>query len=207
MIKAYFLDYLRLQGNLSISLASGAVSNHGRRPDDWTVHLIDTGLQSMTGGRIKRLEPWLGGSTFMLTYGDGVSDVDLRALSAFHRAHGRLATVTAVRPPARFGGLVSDASGRVTQFIEKPQIGEGWINGGYMVLEPGVLDRLREGRARATRGRGGARRLPARPLLAVHGHAPGQAAARGPLGERPGALEGMDGLNGAQRPGTAADHS
>jgi glucose-1-phosphate cytidylyltransferase len=78
----------------------------------------------------------------MLTYGDGVSDVDLRALSAFHRAHGRLATVTAVRPPARFGGLVSDASGRVTQFIEKPQIGEGWINGGYMVLEPGVLDRI-----------------------------------------------------------------
>jgi glucose-1-phosphate cytidylyltransferase len=142
MIKAYFLDYTRLQGNLSISLADGAVSTHGPHVDDWTVHLIDTGLQSMTGGRLKRLEPWLAGSAFMLTYGDGVCNVDLRALYAFHRAHGKLATITAVRPPARFGGLESDASGRVTQFIEKPQIGEGWINGGYMVIEPEVLARI-----------------------------------------------------------------
>ena len=142
MIKGYFLDYIRLQGDMTISLASGDVSAHGRRMEDWKIHLIDTGLQSMTGGRLKRLEPWLGGSPFMLTYGDGVCDVDLRALQAFHRSHGKLATITAVRHPARFGGLVSNESGLVTQFIEKPKIGEGWINGGFMVLEPEVLARI-----------------------------------------------------------------
>jgi glucose-1-phosphate cytidylyltransferase len=106
---------------------------------DWRVELVDTGVETMTGGRLRRLRRWIGGETFMATYGDGLSDVDLRALVAFHRAHGKLATVTAVRPPSRFGGLAFDGD-QVTEFIEKPQVGEGWINGGFFVLEPGVLD-------------------------------------------------------------------
>jgi len=108
------------------------------------VHLHDTGLNAMTGGRLKRLEPYLKDDTFMLTYGDGVSDVDLRALLRFHKSHGRIGTVTAVRPPARFGGLVFDGD-LVKEFTEKPQIGEGWINGGFMVFEPAIFGYLTSG--------------------------------------------------------------
>jgi glucose-1-phosphate cytidylyltransferase len=138
LIKRFFLDYHTLSGSLAVHLASGRVDAHDRACEDWLVHLMDTGLPTNSGGRVKRLEPWLKGGTFMLTYGDGVSDVDLKALLKFHRGHGRLATVTAVRPPARFGGLVFDGD-LVVQFTEKPQIGEGWINGGFLVLEPGVF--------------------------------------------------------------------
>jgi glucose-1-phosphate cytidylyltransferase len=100
---------------------------------------VDTGLATQTGGRLKRLEKWLGDDkTFMMTYGDGVADVDLRALLRFHESHGKLATVTTVRPPARFGGIVFDGQ-RVSEFTEKPQAGEGWINGGFFVLDRGVL--------------------------------------------------------------------
>ncbi|CAG0945963.1 partial Glucose-1-phosphate cytidylyltransferase, partial [Anaerolineae bacterium] len=106
---------------------------------EWTVDLIDTGPTTMTGGRIKRLKPWLGDSTFMLTWGDGVSDVDLGDLLTFHRSHGKLATLTAVRPPARFGHLEMSGN-NVTEFSEKPQTAEGWINGAFFVLEPGVFD-------------------------------------------------------------------
>jgi glucose-1-phosphate cytidylyltransferase len=109
--------------------------------EDWTVHLIDTGLTTNTGGRVKRLEPWLRGGTFMMTYGDGVCNVNLHDVLRFHRAQGRIATVTAVRPASRFGGLIFDGD-RVTEFTEKPQIGEGWINGGFLVLEPEVFDYL-----------------------------------------------------------------
>jgi glucose-1-phosphate cytidylyltransferase len=138
-IKRYFVDYPRLSSSLTVHLASGDVLRHSTCQDDWTVHLMDTGLHTITGGRMKRLAPLIGGDTFMMTYGDGVSNVDIVKLLAFHREHKRLATVTAVRPPARFGGLVfsGDAVGK---FTEKPQVGEGWINGGYFVLEPGVLD-------------------------------------------------------------------
>ncbi len=139
LIKKYFLDYARLQGNISVSLATGHAQVHDGDRDDWVVHLIDTGKTTMTGGRIKRLEGWLNGQTFMLTYGDAVCDLDLQKLLNFHRLHGKLATVTAVRPPARFGGLVFDADAVVTEFNEKPQIGEGWINGGFMVFEPGLF--------------------------------------------------------------------
>jgi glucose-1-phosphate cytidylyltransferase len=142
MIKRYFLDYYRLSGSMTINLASGEVSASNEVGEDWLVRLIDTGLQTLTGGRVWRLAPWLRDDTFMVTYGDGVSDVDLGRLLAFHRAHGRLATVTAVRPPARFGGLVFDGD-LVVEFTEKPQIGEGWINGGYMVFEPAVFDYIR----------------------------------------------------------------
>src|SRR5262249_27526843 len=107
--------------------------------DDWLVHLIDTGSDTQTGGRLKRLASRLEEGTFMATYGDGVADVDLRRLVDFHRSHGKLATVTAVRPPARFGGLSFNGD-YVADFVEKPQIGEGWINGGFSVREPEVLD-------------------------------------------------------------------
>ena len=138
VIKRYFLDYHMLSGDMTLCLSTGKLERPAADIENWTVHLADTGMSSMTGGRLKRLEPSLRDETFMLTYGDGVSDIDLSALLAFHRAQGCLATVTAVRPPARFGGVVLDGD-RVAEFTEKPQIGEGWINGGFMVLEPEVF--------------------------------------------------------------------
>jgi len=141
VVKRYFLDYHNLDGSLTINLSSGKVDVHNRGCEDWNVHLIDTGLHTLTGGRVKRLEPWLKNETFMVTYGDGLSDVDFHDLLRFHRSHGKLATVTAVRPPARFGGLIFDGD-LVSQFTEKPQIGEGWINGGFLVFEPKVFDYL-----------------------------------------------------------------
>jgi glucose-1-phosphate cytidylyltransferase len=138
-IKRYMIDYCSLHANLTVHLGNGHVTMHDGERDDWEVELVETGQATMTGGRIKRLQPHVGNQTFMLTWGDGVSDVDLYKLLDFHRAHGRLATVTAVRPPARFGKLdmVGDA---VVRFSEKPQLEEGWINGAFFVLEPGVFD-------------------------------------------------------------------
>lgn len=137
-IKQYFLDYYNLNGNVTIDFSKGEIVTRDKECEDWIVHLIDTGLATNTGGRVKRLENWLGDSTFMTTYGDGVCDVDLQDLLRFHRSRGRIATVTAVRPPSRFGGLVFDGD-LVTEFTEKPQIGEGWINGGFMVVEPAIF--------------------------------------------------------------------
>jgi glucose-1-phosphate cytidylyltransferase len=139
VVKHYFLDYYNLQSHLTVSLKTGAIAVHDSEREDWAVHLVDTGLQTQTGGRLKRLARWLADGTFMLTYGDGVADVNAADVLAFHRRHGRLATVTAVRPPARFGGLLFDGD-LVREFTEKPQVGEGWINGGFFVMEPGVLD-------------------------------------------------------------------
>ena len=139
VIKDYFLNYYYLRNSFSIHLSDGQVDVHDVGREDWLVHLIDTGLHTQTGGRIKRLAEWIGGETFMMTYGDGVANIDINELVAFHRRHGKLATVTAVRPPARFGGLLFDGD-LVAKFTEKPQIGEGWINGGFFVLEPEVLD-------------------------------------------------------------------
>ena len=138
MIKRYFLDYFSVSSNLTVALRHGAVQVIDGRYEDWTVHLIDTGLATNTGGRVKRLLPWLGDEPFMVTYGDGVCNADLGALVSFHRNHGRTATVTAVRPPARYGGLIFDDD-MVSSFTEKPQSGEGWINGGFLVFEPGVF--------------------------------------------------------------------
>ncbi len=140
-IKKYFSDYSSLQGNLTIHIGNGSgnVTQHGQEHPNWQIDLIETGQSTLTGGRIKRLTPFVGNSTFMLTWGDGVSNVDLNQLLAFHRSHGRLATLTAVRPPARFGHLVFDGD-RVAEFSEKPQTVEGWINGAFFVLEPGVMD-------------------------------------------------------------------
>jgi glucose-1-phosphate cytidylyltransferase len=139
VIKRYFLDYYHLQSHLTVSLGTGAIHAHDGEREDWTVHLVDTGLGTQTGGRVKRLSSWLRDGTFMLTYGDGVSDVNVADVLAFHKEHGKLATVTAVRPPARFGGLLCNGD-LVREFTEKPQMGEGWINGGFFVMEPGVLD-------------------------------------------------------------------
>ena len=138
-IKRYFVDYCALSGDLDVSMESGAIHRNGGARPSWKLALIETGLTTMTGGRIKRLAPHLGGDTFFLTWGDGVADVDLRALLEFHRSHGRLATVTVVRPPARFGHLELEGD-EVAVFTEKPQAAEGWINGAFFVLEPGVFD-------------------------------------------------------------------
>jgi len=139
VIKKYMADYCALSSNLKVKLATGEVETSGGYRPDWTVDLVDTGAKTMTGGRIKRLQPYLDDSTFMLTWGDGVSDVDLDDLLAFHRSHGRLATLTAVRPPARYGHL-QIADSRIEVFSEKPSAQEGWINGAFFVLEPKVFD-------------------------------------------------------------------
>jgi glucose-1-phosphate cytidylyltransferase len=139
-IKRWMIEYSSLQGDLTISLKDGKVRVLEGEREDWTVSLVDTGVGTMTGGRIKRLAPYVGDDTFMLTWGDGVADIEIPKLLEFHRAHGKLATVTAVRPPARFGAITFDGGGLVQEFSEKPQLGEGWINGAFFVLEPGVFD-------------------------------------------------------------------
>ncbi len=143
VVKDYFLNYHLRTSDLAIDLGTGKVDYSRRVVEDLAVELVDTGDKSMTGGRLHRLESRLRPhGTFMLTYGDGVSDVDITALVAFHRRHGKLATVTAVRPAARFGTMAFDGE-RVASFKEKPQASEGWINGGFFVFEPGVFDYLR----------------------------------------------------------------
>jgi glucose-1-phosphate cytidylyltransferase len=129
MIKRYFVDWTNLAGDLTIDLGTGQVLPDGRLRVDWKIQLVETGTDTQTGGRLKRAASHLRRETFMLTYGDGLSDLDIGALIAFHRRHGRLATVTGVRPPARFGEM--DVEGdRVRYFAEKPQLRQGWINGG-----------------------------------------------------------------------------
>ena len=137
-IKRYMIDYCALHSDLTIEIARGQVHTSTNSPiDDWTVRLVDTGATTGSGGRLRRLAPHLGEGTFLMTWGDGVANVDLKKLVDFHRGHGKLATVTAVRPPPRFGrlDLVGD---RVAEFAEKPPGSEGWINGGFFVLEPEV---------------------------------------------------------------------
>lgn len=142
VIKEYFLNYYALDSDLSINLKSGEIVHSRQSKRDWMIDLVDTGQDSMTGGRLHRLEGMLKPrGTFMLTYGDGVADIEVKRLLAFHKAHGKLATVTAVRPPARFGGMAFEGD-RVVEFKEKPQTGEGWINGGFFVFEPGVFGYL-----------------------------------------------------------------
>ena len=122
-----------------MSLGTGEVAYHQNDPVDWRVTLVDTGQNTMTGGRVRRMRDWIGDETCLLTYGDGLADVDLDVLLQFHQMHGKLATVTAVHPGARFGELGLDQD-RVIKFKEKPQIGQGWINGGFFVLEPGFFN-------------------------------------------------------------------
>ncbi|MGE0555725.1 MAG: glucose-1-phosphate cytidylyltransferase [Gemmatimonadales bacterium] len=138
MIKHYFHTYAQHHNDSIVDLKTGEQTVLNHHSLDWRVGLIDTGLDTMTGGRIRRLRPHLDG-TFMATYGDGLGSVDITALLAFHRAHGKVATVTAVRPPARFGDLEMEGD-LVRNFAEKPQTHEGWINGGFFVFEPALFD-------------------------------------------------------------------
>jgi glucose-1-phosphate cytidylyltransferase len=139
IIKKYMIDYNSLISNLTVNIKNNEVHMHDGHKPDWTVKLIDTGMSTQTGGRIKRLAPYLDNETFMLTWGDGVSDVNLHDLLAFHRSHGKLATMTAVRPPARFGHIELNGD-QIVEFSEKPQAQEGWINGAFFVLEPGIFE-------------------------------------------------------------------
>ena len=143
LIRQYFLNYRGAHSDVTVDLATGNIDCHQMHSADWTVSLIDTGPETQTAGRIWRLEPFLREhGRFMLTYGDGVSDIDIRKLLAFHESHGRIATLTAVRPAARFGALVFSGD-QIVQFKEKPQTDEGWVNGGFFVFEDRFLDYLR----------------------------------------------------------------
>ncbi len=139
VIKDYFLNYHHRAHSLTVQLKTGNVTTYTRDVEDWTVHLLDTGYDTQTGGRVKQIAEFIGNERFMLTYGDGVGNINIPALLDFHEKHRKLATLTAVRPPARFGQLAFDGD-QVTHFEEKPQAGEGWINGGFFVLEPEVAN-------------------------------------------------------------------
>jgi glucose-1-phosphate cytidylyltransferase len=144
VVKEYFLNFYALNSDISIDLATGKTAFHNGKQPNWKIHLVDTGLYTQTGGRVKRLQKWLeGDETFMLTYGDGVGDLNLTALLEFHRSHGKIATMTAVRSPARFGRIAFSGD-RVTEFYEKPENTEGWINGGYFVLKRKALDYIKD---------------------------------------------------------------
>jgi glucose-1-phosphate cytidylyltransferase len=138
-IKRWFYEFSRLDGDMTIETKSGAVETYRNTNADWKIHLVETGDETQTGGRIKRLEPWIGhDEEFMLTWGDGLSDVNIKELVNFHHQHGKLATVTAVRPPARYGHLEFEGN-RICRFTEKPQTAEGWINGAFFVLDKEIF--------------------------------------------------------------------
>ena len=139
VIKEYFLNYRTLNSDFTVDLSNGGILEHQQDPVDWKVTLVDTGLNSMTGGRVKRMRDFIGDEPFLLTYGDGIANVDLDALVKYHKSHGKMVTVSAVHPSARFGELDIN-NNVVTSFKEKPQITQGWINGGYFVMEPKFFD-------------------------------------------------------------------
>lgn len=138
-IKRYMMDYAKLTSDLTVKMRTGDVLRHGTESCDWTVDLVDTGIATATAGRIKRVRDLIGNQPFMVTYGDGVSDVNVKELVNFHKKQGKWGTLTAVRPPARFGNFHFEGD-IITEFIEKPQAEAGWINGGFLVLEPKVFD-------------------------------------------------------------------
>lgn len=143
VIKEYFLNFFAINNDLSIDLSTGKTTIHDGKQPDWKIHLVDTGLATQTGGRLKRLQQWLGhDETFLFTYGDGVADLDIKSLLAFHYTYGKLATVTTVHAPARFGRIGFEGD-QVTDFYEKPEAAEGWINGGFFVLNAKAIDYIR----------------------------------------------------------------
>ncbi len=139
LVKEYFLHYRSLNADFTVDLATGSLTPHQNDSVDWKVTLVDTGAESMTGGRVKRMQQFIGNETCMLTYGDGVSDVDIAEALTFHKKHGKMVTMTAVHPVPRFGELITEGN-LVTYFKEKPNMGQGWINGGYFILEPEFFD-------------------------------------------------------------------
>lgn len=141
VIKSYFLNYYTLNSNFTVNLSDGSCKSHVIESLNWKVTLVDTGIETLTGGRIKRLEDYIGSNTFLMTYGDGLSNVDINKLIAFHKNHNKIVTLTAVRPNARFGEL-DIRDDKVYKFAEKPQLQEGWINGGYFVIEPEIFNYL-----------------------------------------------------------------
>jgi glucose-1-phosphate cytidylyltransferase len=151
MIKEYFHNYFIHSSDYFLDLKDGSREIVNSNGIDWRIGVMNTGLDTMTGGRILRLRKWINNEPFMVTYGDGLGDIDIRSLIEFHRAHGKLATVTAVHPPARFGDLLLEKDS-VAQFSEKPQTGEGWINGGFFVFEPGVFDYIADDQTSLERG-------------------------------------------------------
>jgi len=168
MIRDYFLNYETRNRDFTICLGSGQIAVHGNHAEDgWRVTMAETGIDTLTGGRIKRVRDYICGSTFLATYGDGMADVDLESLVSFHRRRGKLATVSAVRPSSRYGELAIEDS-RVTDFREKPQVNEGWINGGFFVLEPEIFAAI-DGDSDSLET-GLLRRLVERDQLAVYRH-------------------------------------
>jgi glucose-1-phosphate cytidylyltransferase len=139
VIKDYFLNYRPLNTDFTINLLNGKIDSHAIDVEDWNITMVNTGEKTMTGGRVKRMKNYIGNESFLLTYGDGVSNVDISKLLDFHKSHGKMVTVTAVRPTARFGELDIEEN-KVSKFQEKPQLHEGWINGGYFVIEPSFFD-------------------------------------------------------------------
>lgn len=145
VVKEYFLKYRSINADLTVDLASGEISHHNLDKVNWKVTLVNTGENTMTGGRTKRMRDFVGNETFMLTYGDGVSNINIQSLLDFHYSHGKMVTLTAVRPAARFGELeISDEDNKVLSFEEKPQMHEGWINGGFFVIEPAFFDLIQD---------------------------------------------------------------
>lgn len=141
MIKDYFAHYFLHQSDVTFDFRNdNEMILHNRRTEPWRVTLVDTGKDTGTGGRVKRIQPYVGQETFMLTYGDGVADIDIRALVAYHQVHGKLTTITATQPPGRFGSLDLSSGHEVRGFQEKPKGDGGWINAGFFVMEPGVFD-------------------------------------------------------------------
>jgi len=139
-IKEYFRNYRELNSDFTVDLKTGSINSDKIEGVDWKVTLINTGLDTMTGGRVKRMQNYIGNEPFLLTYGDGVSNINIKELVEFHRSHGKLVTVSAVHPVARFGELDINSSSQVTSFKEKPQTTQGWINGGFFVIEPSFFD-------------------------------------------------------------------
>lgn len=142
MIKEYFTNYHTHMSDMTIDFRTGDIKYYNSKAEPWRITLIDTGLNTMTGGRLKRIKDYIGNETFMLTYGDGISDVNINKLLDFHRYNGKIATVTAVQPAGRFGALNIDDNGQVSTFVEKPVGDGGWINGGFFVLEPEIFNYL-----------------------------------------------------------------
>ena len=139
VVKEYFLNYKTLNSDFNVNLSSGKISYENPSKIDWNVTMTQTGLNSMTGGRVKRLQSQIGNEPFLLTYGDGLSNININDLVSFHRSHGKMVTVSAVHPNARFGELSIEGN-KVTTFKEKPQTTSGWVNGGYFVIEPSFFD-------------------------------------------------------------------
>ncbi|MHB0995549.1 MAG: glucose-1-phosphate cytidylyltransferase [Elusimicrobiales bacterium] len=145
MIKEYFANYFLHQADVTIDMKSNKMEVHHKKAEPWKVTLVDTGLNTLTGGRIKRVQDYIGNKPFMLTYGDGVADVDLKKLISYHKKHGKLATMTAIQPLGRFGAVDIAANGAVRSFQEKPQGDGAWINGGFFVLQPEIFKYLKDG--------------------------------------------------------------